>query len=77
MDMSIYLNIYNDHCLKVLGLLPLKIDLYLLWLALGTVLVIGNLRLLYLNRLDLLLLMSSLFRNTAVLIIEIVSLEAL
>jgi len=31
-----------NHCLKVLGLVALKIALYLLWLALGIVLRMGN-----------------------------------
>ena len=32
----------NNHCLKVFGLLALNILLYLFWLALGELLIIGN-----------------------------------
>ena len=67
----------KHHCLKVLGLLALKILLYLFWLALGVLLTMGNLKLFSLNKCDLGLRISSLLFKTAVLIMEMVSLEAL
>ena len=66
-----------DHCLKVLGLLALKIVLYLLWLALWVALRMGNLRPFSLKRCDLGLLISSLLFKTTVLMMEMVSGEAL
>jgi hypothetical protein len=63
----------DDHCLKVLGLDALKIDLYLFWLARWTVLRMGNLSLLSLNWLLLGRLISSFLCKTAVLMIEMVS----
>lgn len=50
---------------------------YLLWLALGTVRTMGNWMLFCLKRWDLGLRMSSFFWSTAVLMIEMVSREAL
>ena len=67
----------NNHCLKVFGLLALNILLYLFWLALGELLIIGNRIALSLYKWDFGLLMSSLLLRTAVLMIEMVSLEAL
>jgi len=66
----------EDHCLKVLGLLALNTDLYLLWLALVAVRRIGNLTLLSLYWTLLGLLISSFLLRTAVLMIEMVSGEA-
>ena len=75
-----WLNIFIEdhfHCLNVFGLLALKTVLYLLLLALDTDLRTGNLSLLFLNKLDLGLLTSSFLLRTAVLMIEMVSWEAL
>ena len=69
--------LYHAHCLKVLGLLALNTVLYLLWLALPTFLKIGNLRPFSLNKWDLGLLISSFPFKTTVLMIEMVSGEAL
>ena len=69
--------IEKHHCLKVLGLLALKTVLYLLWLALPAALRMGNLSPFSLNRCDLGLLISSFPFKTTVLIIEIVSGDAL
>ncbi len=66
----------KHHCLKVFGLLALNTVLYLLWLALDTLLKTGNRSLLFLNKLDFGRLTSSFLFSTAVLIIEMVSWEA-
>lgn len=68
---------YIYHCLKVFGLLALKIVLYLLLLALAAVLKIGNFNPLSLNKCDFGLLISSFVFKTTVLMIEMVSGEAL
>lgn len=67
----------NNHCLKVFGLFALNILLYLLLLALATLLMMGNLNPFCLNKWLFDLLILSFSFNTAVLIIEIVSWEAL
>jgi hypothetical protein len=68
---------YIHHCLKVFGLLALKTFLYLVWLALLGALRIGNLMPFSLNKWDLGLRISSFVFRTTVLMIEIVSGEAL
>ncbi len=67
----------KHHCLKVLGLLALNTVLYLLWEALLAALRIGNFRAFSLKRCDLGLLISSFEFSTTVLMIEIVSGDAL
>lgn len=67
----------NNHCLKVFGLFALNILLYLLLLALDTDLIMGNFKPLFLNRWLFALLILSFSFKTAVLIIDIVSCEAL
>jgi len=71
------LNIEKHHCLKVFGLLALKTVLYLFWLALLAALRIGNLRPFSLNKCDLGLLISSFPLRTTVLMMEMVSGDAL